>query len=610
MSQGATFKLTANDGKADRMIMASSLLRQRINDVVMSRKAAGKSDLTPTLIDIERTHILFVNAHFKPYAAIAFEYNKVKPTGSPVMGGGVTFSLPQYGDFFYDIVVRTRLSKVSPKVGRVSCATGIDFTAATGVDGYINGSEYYNLLRYCEYPGHRLFQNVSFEVNGNPIDSYDSDTVVLLDKFNTEINKRNGYNKLVGQQVPIKGIIGSGYAATVGYSGIIDADVSNTPQNTIGVWGSKQSNQQINIFQRVGAIYLNDPENMLSGTDICVQYQTYQTECNILNGPQTPQPILPPIEIWNKLKFWFNDNVNLAIASVSIPFGQRFINIDLCDQDKLIYEYPLLTNVSSGDPWSTYFQLNGTSELNIEAMEMYINNIFLNPEIHDIYIRRIGFALIRVYRKQKQSVDIAHGSILLSQLKWPVEYLYVGFRPRFNTQQPQTASYVLPVTKTSQLTGPGNWATWRDWHRMTRELVGTTQLPVRSDAYTQNNNAVNYTYTPSVTVIDSMGLISHGITIYDSSMKDVFYNQYMPYNYGGYNVNTPEDPGAFMINMALYPRSYQPSGHINISRARETYITYSSTYISSKTPCDAIIIAVAINFLLITDGSAILRYST
>jgi hypothetical protein len=70
MSAGAVFKLIANDGKADRMIMATKLLNQRIKDVMCARKRAGKADITPTLVDLERTHILYVNAHFKPFAAI------------------------------------------------------------------------------------------------------------------------------------------------------------------------------------------------------------------------------------------------------------------------------------------------------------------------------------------------------------------------------------------------------------------------------------------------------------------------------------------------------------------------------------------------------------
>jgi hypothetical protein len=62
-----------NDGKADRMIMATKLLNQRIKDVMCARRRAGKADITPTLVDLERTHILYVNAHFKPFAAIGYE---------------------------------------------------------------------------------------------------------------------------------------------------------------------------------------------------------------------------------------------------------------------------------------------------------------------------------------------------------------------------------------------------------------------------------------------------------------------------------------------------------------------------------------------------------
>lgn len=58
MSAGGVFKLIANDGKADRMIMATELLNQRIKDIMCLRYKQGYADTTPTLVDIERTHIL------------------------------------------------------------------------------------------------------------------------------------------------------------------------------------------------------------------------------------------------------------------------------------------------------------------------------------------------------------------------------------------------------------------------------------------------------------------------------------------------------------------------------------------------------------------------
>jgi hypothetical protein len=58
MAAAGVFKLIANDGKADRMIMATELLNQRIKDIMCARSQDGMQDPTPTLVDLERTHIL------------------------------------------------------------------------------------------------------------------------------------------------------------------------------------------------------------------------------------------------------------------------------------------------------------------------------------------------------------------------------------------------------------------------------------------------------------------------------------------------------------------------------------------------------------------------
>ena len=84
------------------------------------RAKQGFADPTPTLVDIERTHILFVNSHFKPFAAIGYEYNKVRAnTGTPMLGGSVQFSIPQFGDFFNDMVINVTLAATSASVGTV-----------------------------------------------------------------------------------------------------------------------------------------------------------------------------------------------------------------------------------------------------------------------------------------------------------------------------------------------------------------------------------------------------------------------------------------------------------------------------------------------------------
>ena len=46
----------------------------------------------------------------------------------------------------------------------------------------------------------------------------------------------------------------------------------------------------------------------------------------------------------------------------------------------------------------------------------------------------------------------------------------------------------------------------------------------------------------------------------------------------------PRDTGSCLINFALEPGQLQPSGHINVSRAREFYFSIASDVISSSVP--------------------------
>ena len=110
-------------------------------------------------------------------------------------------------------------------------------------------------------------------------------------------------------------------------------------------------------------------------------------------------------------------------------------------------------------------------------------------------------------------------------------------------------------------------------------------------------------------LLDTLSIQAHGINIYNVFPYE-FYNQYTTYHYGGPNINTPADIGCLLVPFCLYPGTYQPSGHINVSRAREFFLNYVSAIINSSTVGDLSVLASAINFLLISDGSAILRYST
>lgn len=174
--------------------MATELLNQRLKDIMCMRSKSGFPDPTPTLVDIERTHVLFVNSHFKPYVALAYEYNKVRSqAGAATFNTQVTFSIPQFGDFFADMVVNATLEQTSATAGTVPAlppfvgpdsqsltatlsTSGLN-NAGTGVftqysHEYVDlagnlltvGAAAANFVRYAEYPGERLFRRVKFEV--------------------------------------------------------------------------------------------------------------------------------------------------------------------------------------------------------------------------------------------------------------------------------------------------------------------------------------------------------------------------------------------------------------------------------------------------------------
>jgi hypothetical protein len=305
---------------------------------------------------------------------------------------------------------------------------------------------------------------------------------------------------------------------------------------------------------------------------------------------------------------------------------------------------------------------------------LFINNIFVNPEVHDIFIKRIGFSLIRVHRLQTTRVKDDNANVLLNNMKWPIECMFVAVRPVVNVTNAtnildnkalQTWHRFGTTTETTQdVDGVASCAI--DTNSQTEVSEFLDQVDVAGTAAAQLTaydalgkttaagaalfalagsaasvaaatsttvfNAVQAADTSSDTTyfvhptkdgscaqvdvrshsatVEKLSVTAHGIDIY-KEMPGTFFHSYTPYTFGGHNVSAPTDPGAHMITFCLYPGSYQPSGHVNVSRAREFYLRYwSDGAVSSDDPADLIVIASAINFLLISDGSAVLRYST
>jgi hypothetical protein len=588
----------------------------------------------------------FVNSHFKPFCAIGFEYNKCRTnSGVPQFGSTVQFSIPQFGDFFSDMVAHTILSPAQATLGTIPTfgtgpgqvqpiagSTFVSVSATSQVYGHDNfpaagtytqytqefvdaagnvlttGTPARNYVRYAEYVGERLFRKVGFEVNGNPLDEYTAEAMFFHRKFKLAPNKVTGWKRLVGQEVPVEA-----------YSDVLSFAPYGVTAGA-GPWNAAN----LNLLTLAGSSAPGAPVSPAV---------TARKLVSVVSGYQTPQQQQPALDLWIPLIFWFNRDSRLSIPSVSIPFGQRYITMNIEQQANLLFTAPgnlflrltvqeqfsaggaagtaaalAVTDVKTYVSSAPFLLSNSTVDPSqtFNSMELYINNIFVNPEIHDIYIRRIGFTLIRVNRLQVQPQNTNANNVLLSNLKWPVEYMMVGLRPAVNVSAANPNQY-------------------RDWHRLSLPSDNVLETVANASSATMIDNTVAFNavspfhktassrtsvekmYFPSYTqTVDTLQLQVHGINIFEA-YPDAFFRDYQTFTFGGSNINTPEDTGAYFVNFCLYPGTYQPSGHINTSRTREFYLNYVSSYVTSSTPADLIVLASAINFLLISDGSAVLR---
>jgi hypothetical protein len=610
MSSGGIFKLLTNDGIQDKLLMASEYLKQRLQliEKINRDKACKNGDKVdrtnindswlPTIDLISKSHIIFTNGSFKPFVACGFEYNKI--SGSADFNATTKFSLPQFGDFINDCVLHIKLTE-------------------------LQGLSYNDRVRYVSMLGHRLISKVSFSINGNFMDEYTTDNYNAFYEFHVPSSKRVGWLRNIGQEIP--------------YTAFLTADPIN---------------DTIRQYLRFG------------------------------DGNQTFKPSHDSVELWIPLLFWFRE-VHNALPNRAIPFGQTDISITFSKVSDIV-AYSTLNAID--DPIKSGYADGNYKAPTISLCELYMNNIFMNPEISNIFINQFGFSLIRVHNKQNKTLTSNTLDIRLNELKWPTECLYVAFKPQINYTYSQywqknailiprevqipvvaqnydltvkiseisafnTNSITVETSKIGDETDPYDF-TLVDYvgyyleiapgspnynsndlesnrYRVTE--VDSTTLPSPYNEKPLITIATNWrvpivlgstqfkfykpeivinvaTYCKEIPVISTMEVKAYGIVIYSESSES-FFNSYLPYRYGDY-MNTPDDRGWYMINFNFFPGEHQPSGHINLSRAREFYLKYkcSTNVISTTNPVDLIVLADSINFLLVSDGSAVLRYST
>jgi hypothetical protein len=514
MSQGAIFKLVLRDERYDKFFTASDYLRQNLDAIRAKRKAAGDANVQPTFLDIEKTHVLYVHATYKPYVAIASEYARVKASGDgtsslSMSGGTIEFTFPTYGHFTSDMALHLRFRPIG----------SLTATAATAATPY---------LRYCAYPGVRLLRRVSLKSEQVLIDDYVPDDVVAYSKFFVNADQRVGWDRCMGQQE------------------------------------------------------LREATYFANGFTASLMYR---------DGPQTPKLYQEGFDIYAPLQFSMCRDASHALLNDLIPNSQRVVTCELAPISEIVQALlPSQTTPGALVPAALPF-----TKLGIEA-DLYVNGLYVNPEIHDIFASRIGFSLIRVHRRQVSQLQSSTGSFLLDQLKFPAEFIMAGFRSR-RLAADFDRWWMMGVpsvrTDTTKLFVPA--MIWNSVNQV-------AQLVVRE--------AVEASTLQSF--VGAIGVTAHGIDIFPQ-LPGEFYNAYMPIRYARNSmVISPMDSSAFLVNFCLYPGKFTPSGYYNLSAGREMYINYTlkgSAAEISGGEFELVLSLSALNFLMRKGDKLSLRYA-
>jgi hypothetical protein len=310
------------------------------------------------------------------------------------------------------------------------------------------------------------------------------------------------------------------------------------------------------------------------------------------DGFQTPKLFHHGLEMIVPLDFWLCRDASQALLNDLIPNTQRTVTCELAPLAELVKAQifdPAAPNtlISTPLPFTT---------LGLEAA-LYVNGLYVNPEIHDIFASRIGFSLIRVHRRQRNQLQAPVDRFLLDQLKYPAEYLFVGFRAR-------------------------SLATDFDrWWLMGQPRARGPDAALVSPTFVWDPTLMMYKlsarFATEVTsldpVVSRVGVTAHGIEIYPH-LPELFYNAYLPTRYAQNSmVVAPRDSSALLVSFCLYPGKYAPSGYYNLSAGRELYLNYALRDSISDSfeigDFEMVTSMSALNFLVRRGDHCTLRYS-
>lgn len=370
-----------------------------------------------------------------------------------------------------------------------------DFTGCIILNIKLSGlmrSDLVGLCGYYDFPAHKLIKNVRLEIGGNTIDEYTGEAYNAWYNYRVSSDKKVAWMRAVGQET-------------------------------------------------VETAY--------------VEHNGYREEKYIKSGYQTAKTMHEDMYINIPILFDCFMRKSAALFSAKIPYGLRFLYIELAQPEDIVYTTtiaPIMPSITGG---------------------LIVENIFIEPYIVDKLKQGTYKTFIRVFKEASFSSSLSDIR-KLDSLRYPIENLYFGLRPNANTAHD----------------------TWWRYHNLnTTQVTFPMHIPPNQLAFYTSN-----TYRPSA-AMSKISFLTKNVEIVREADQD-FYSAVQPI----YKSTSSSDPGFMLYSFSKVVGKKKTSGAYNVSNERNFYIKYES-----NTAGIVYILAECLNWLEIDErGTCVLKYNS
>lgn len=315
----------------------------------------------------------------------------------------------------------------------------------------------------------------------------------------------------------------------------------------------------------IEAILIQDPIN-----------NDYRERKMIYTGNQTLKNSHGIIDLFIPLVFWFNINKKEALLN-NFPYGSVVLKIEFEDINNIASCLDVANDI--------YHERFITPVFN--ECELYSNHIYINDDIQDIFISKLGFTLIRTHIQIKKILNKNTDSISLSsELKYPIEDLCIYARPEINESGIDSLNI---------------------WYKNSIQILKNIKVPVIFNVNNVDQLGINsVTYYEEKPLFNDLSFSINNQSIHDTNVP-LFFQSYIPLVSG--NKITSNNNNFYYFAFNLFPKKKQPSSYINMSKSRDIRFEYSSTLLETQGTANLYIHGSCINFLVYNGTTAMLNFS-